>query len=125
MKTKRKKLTDRLNQLCRDIIRERDNWTCQCCGKKVTIHNANVSHVKPKSLGLRFRWDLLNMKLLCKKCHLDWHGDPVGSKWFTEKWPHRMKYIKSIPRGPVIWKDDFLEEMIVQYEQKLYELKGD
>jgi len=122
-KSKRRKLTDKLDELCKDIIRERDDWTCQCCGKKVAGKNAQASHVKPKSLGLRFRWDLLNMKLLCGKCHLSWHGDPTGSDWFTKKWPHRMEYIESIPRGPVIWKNDKLEEMIAEYKQKLKELE--
>jgi len=97
MKTNRKKLIDKLDDLAREYIRLRDNYTCQMCGKKVEKNNAHCSHVVPKSHGNRLRWDVMNLKLLCYHCHINvWHKSPVDAGlWFIERFPERYVYLEA------------------------------
>ena len=44
---------------------ERDNFTCQYTGKKVTRQTGNIDHIIPKSLGGRTSWE--NCVIACKE----------------------------------------------------------
>ena len=96
MKTPRRKLIDKLDEICRLKVKERDKGICQHCGKKVSGCDAHCSHVIPKSRGYVLRWDLLNLKLLCFHCHINWfHKSPLESgKWFKNKFPERWEHIE-------------------------------
>lgn len=52
----------------RQRVFERDDWTCQDCGKRGngTLH---ADHVLPFSLFPELRFDELNGRTLCKPCH--------------------------------------------------------
>ena len=52
----------------RQEIFERDNYTCQSCGKRGGI-NLNANHKKPWSLFPELRFDLNNGETLCVPCH--------------------------------------------------------
>lgn len=95
-KSKRKKLIDKLDKIVMEIVRIRDKWTCQWCGKHVKGSNAHCSHVIPRSRGNHLRWDLQNVKLLCFHCHVNtWHKDPNrGSAWFRRTFPERYDYLE-------------------------------
>lgn len=95
-KTERKKLTDKLDSLCREIILKRDNNICQKCGTFAEKQNAHCSHVIPRSQGNILRWNLLNLKLLCFHCHINWwHKSPCESgEWFKSKFPDRWEYLQ-------------------------------
>lgn len=56
---------------CRIQILKRDNYTCQCCGKKPSrqVHHINDPYYCPE-LCL----DSRNLIILCDHCHNDWHG---------------------------------------------------
>lgn len=124
-KSKRKKLIEKLDDICREIIRERDDWTCQRCGKKVDIHNAQASHVVPKSTGYILRWDLLNLKLLCYSCHFYWwHKDITeAAKWFRKKWPYRWRYVEKKRYKTVIWSNEKLELLLAERQKKSQRLR--
>ena len=127
-KISRKGLIKKLDKLVIDIVRLRDNYTCQYCGKKVTDRNAHVSHVIPRSAGNKLRWDLKNLKLLCFHCHINWwHKNPVESgAWFKNKFPKRYKYLQD-NRGIAIYKNYDLEnikqKLTKEYERYLAEQK--
>lgn len=60
----------------KEKIRDRDDWTCQRCGKysdkeKSEIYppNLHVDHIKPVSKGGN-KFDPKNLQLLCKQCNL-------------------------------------------------------
>ena len=125
--TAKKKMRKKLDNIVRDIIRVRDNITCQRCDKEVTKHNAHTSHVRPESLGQQFRWDLLNLKLLCFSCHrFWWHLNPIeATKWFKDKFPARYDYVMSIPKSAKVYSLEELENIYAGFEQELKLLKGE
>jgi len=96
-RSKRKRLTDRLDDVCRKIIRLRDDNRCQKCGKLIKGSDSHASHVVAKGSGASLRrWDLLNLFLACTHCHFQfWHDNPTESgKWFAEKFPAREAYLE-------------------------------
>lgn len=101
MKSKRKPSVSRLKKECdklvKDIVKIRDNWTCQWCGKKVSGGDCHGSHVVPVSAGNKLAFDEMNLKVLCYHCHLHrWHKNPrEASAWFKAKFPDRDAYLES------------------------------
>lgn len=126
VKSERKKLTKKLDDLCRDIVRLRDNNTCQKCGKRIEGSNSHPCHVVAKKNGASWRrFDLLNIFLGDMFCHRWWHDNPTESgKWFAEKWPARDIYLEKYRYGkPAKISTAEMRELVVKYEQKLNELR--
>ena len=96
-KTARRKLKDKIKKVVDVLIKERDNYTCQHCGKKVSGKDCHVSHVVPVSATKTLEFDLLNLKILCFRHHIHWwHKNPLESgKWFEGKFPERSEYLKA------------------------------
>lgn len=126
--TTRKELKKELKDLSRQIVRLRDDDTCQICGKKVYGSNSQPCHVYPKGKYRRLEFDLINLFLGCMHCHFHfWHAHPIKAyEWFTEKFPSRMIYLaakSNLVKGSI--KDSELIEWKEQLEQKLKELQND
>ena len=54
----------------REHCLERDNHTCQMCGKKTGVF---VHHIKPKDKFPGLYLAFSNGMTLCKSCHVKWH----------------------------------------------------
>jgi len=126
-KSPRKKMTNKLDELCKQIIRERDDWICQHCGKPVKGSDAHTSHIIPKGNGASWRrFDLLNIQLLCSHCHLYWWHKNIteAGKWFSKKFPAQDKYLEKYRYGKSAKiTDSEMENLIEQYKEKLGDLK--
>lgn len=120
-KTPRKLLMNKLDKLSKKLVYERDNWTCQHCGK-YSKTDYQASHVIPVSAGNKLRWDIKNMKVMCYHCHLNWwHKNPMeASAWFQEKFPDRWAYLQE-QRGMYKFTLTELEDMVTKYEELLLE----
>lgn len=118
-KTPRKKLIDDLDKLSKKLVYIRDNYTCQRCGKN-DGRDYQASHVIPVSAGMKLRWDLQNMKVLCHHCHLNWwHKNPLESaKWFEERFPERAAYLEE-QKGLYKFSLSELEELKELYKAKI------
>jgi|GEM_PF-745932 len=57
-------------------IRDRDNYTCQICKKKIANIQNEVHHIIPRSKGGSDRPD--NLILLCQNCHAKVHAEKVS-----------------------------------------------
>ena len=92
--SKIKKICDKL---VKDIVKIRDNFTCQKCGKKCEGSDCHGSHVVPVSAGNKLAFDEQNLKVLCYHCHMNWwHKDPtVAGEWFKQKFPERHAYLEA------------------------------
>jgi 5-methylcytosine-specific restriction endonuclease McrA len=61
------KRPNRPPRFTRRVLFNRDNWCCAYCGKKVSLVEASVDHVVPRSIGGRTSW--LNCVTACKPCN--------------------------------------------------------
>lgn len=61
---------DKLDKVVSDLVRYRDQWTCQRCRKSFIPPHAgfHCSHFKSRA-HKGTRWDLLNCDGLCWNCH--------------------------------------------------------
>lgn len=93
---KRKVLTKKLDDVCRERVRIRDKDICQKCGMVALKQNSHPSHVYTKKSYPNMRHELLNIKLLCLNCHTNWWHKEVleAYEWFKEKFPERYKYLQ-------------------------------
>lgn len=91
------KLKKECDKLIKDIVKIRDNWTCQWCGKKVSGGDCHGSHVIPVSAGNKLAFDEQNLKVLCYHCHMNrWHKNPLEAyAWFKLKFPERDLYLQA------------------------------
>ena len=114
MKLTLKGAQKKLTKLIAEKVIERDKSTCQYCGKIVDGSNRHISHVIPKSMGNRLRWDLINLKVLCFHHHLHfWHKNSVeAGEWFQKKFPERWAYLLKHKNETVKWKIDGYIKMI-------------
>lgn len=76
VKTTRKKLEDKIWELCKQIIRKRHGDTCYTCGaRSLEGSNWQTGHGKPKgALPLRYKYDLRNLRPQCMKDNLHYGG---------------------------------------------------
>ncbi|MGH8271502.1 MAG: transposase [Gammaproteobacteria bacterium] len=63
-------------RLAREKCFERDNHTCQSCGKRG--YRLNAHHIWPFHRFPHLKFDVNNLVTLCKKCHDDFHKKAGG-----------------------------------------------
>ena len=52
----------------REKVFARDNWTCQICGTRGGVR-LEADHIKPFAYFPKLRYEVLNGRTLCRKCH--------------------------------------------------------
>lgn len=119
-KGKKARLKRELDSVVGDVIKKRDNYTCQWCKKKIEASNCHTSHVITRK-NKRLRWDLKNLKTLCYHCHIQrWHKNPLeATEWFKNKFPDRYKYLMREKNKPKKWTESELESLITEYQSML------
>jgi len=125
-KSKRRRLTGRLDEICLKVIRARDDNRCQRCHKTIEGCNSHPCHVVAKGYGASLRrWDLLNIFLGCISCHRWWHDNPTESgKWFAETFPAREAYLEIYRYGkPAKISTADMEILYEVFKQKLKDLQ--
>lgn len=78
----RKKLIRECDELFRQIIYRRDNYTCQRCGS--TIKRINCCHFYSRAIKA-LRWESRNACVLCVGCHFWAHQHPAEfMEWYRQ-----------------------------------------
>lgn len=97
----------------RKNIFERDNYTCQYCGRRLPTKELTIDHVLPRSRGGKSVWK--NVVLACYSCNRRKDNKtPEEARMKLLKTPERPHWtqVKTFARGeiPKSW-EDFLGEM--------------
>ena len=85
----------KLSAKAKACIKQRDNYTCQHCGKECSGSDCHASHVLNVGTHKNMEFDPSNMKVLCSYCHLHWwHKDVLhATEWYKSKFPERYDYL--------------------------------
>lgn len=118
------KIKKACEKLVKEIVKLRDKFICQKCGKLTSGSDCHGSHVVPVSAGNKLAFDEQNLKVLCTHCHLYWwHKHPLeAAAWFQAKFPDRAAYleankgIKQMKRVDWIELKETLENRLSQME---------
>lgn len=86
-----------LDEMWKQKVKDRDNWCCQVCKKKVTGRNCNAHHILPRTLK-KTRWDTNNGMTLCAYHHTlgMWsaHKNAIWFYgWMNQNKKKQLKYI--------------------------------
>ncbi len=80
---------DKFDKLFSDMIRERDNWTCQRCkkyypeGHRQGLHCSHIFSRRHRAT----RWEPCNAVAHCFSCHQYLGGNPVKfNEWARKYW---------------------------------------
>lgn len=90
------KIKKQCDKLVKDIVKIRDKYICQKCGKHTSGSDCHGSHVVPVSAGNKLAFDEQNLKVLCYHCHINWwHKHPLeAAAWFNATFPDRALYLE-------------------------------
>ena len=96
-KKSKKTETRELDDIWKKKVKDRDNWTCQVCRKKVEGKNCHAHHILPRQLK-GMRWDIKNGTTLCYYHHKVgvWsaHQNAIWFfGWLNENKPQITRYI--------------------------------
>jgi len=89
-----KKLNKALWRVTRIKILDRDNWTCQLCGKdlrKAKNNGINIHHIIPRQYTELF-FDENNLIALCNYCHHYSKDSPHQNALFFAAWLKNNKF---------------------------------
>lgn len=80
---KRSIVIKHLDKIVSDMVRERDNWTCQRCHTRYTegVGALHCSHYFSRRY-MGTRWDMNNLMAMCYGCHRLIESDKQG--WYAE-----------------------------------------
>lgn len=87
----------RLDELCTAVVWCRDGGRCARRGCEATQYTSVLDWAHVHTRGIKsLRWDPDNSMLLCKRCHMAWHGqivvpglDTGRHAWWTTQYPER------------------------------------
>ena len=88
--------TKKINEVLRKVMFNMWGEKCLKCGKTERLQ---MSHIKSKGAYPALRFEPLNVKPLCFRCHLHWwHKEPLeASEWFKTVMPEEsMKQLNKI-----------------------------
>ena len=108
MSRKKSKKTEirELDDIWKKKVKERDNYTCQICGKKIQGKNCHAHHILPRQIK-GMRWDIDNGITLCYQHHKVGIYSPHQNAiwffgWMNVHKSKQLKYlIKKITQKPI------------------------
>lgn len=120
---------NKLDKLCRTAVRLIFDNRCARCKKYIEGANSHPHHIiaKGNAKVSKRRFDLLNIILLCFRCHRSWHDNPVdGMEWFNNsEYKSRLEYLERYRYGvPSPISEDELEAKEAELIQKIKEFSG-
>lgn len=123
-KPSRSKIKKDLDKLVKDYVKERDNYTDQRTGEKVTGSNCHASHVFPVGSCSVLQFEPLNIIVLSYHNHINWwHKNPIeASEWFKGKFPERLLQLEELRVTKSKTSTYGLQVLVDEYKAKLKDL---
>jgi hypothetical protein len=120
-KPSRSKIKKDLEKLVKTYIKERDNYTDQRSGEKVSGVNCHASHVFPVGSCSVLQFEPLNMIVLSYHNHINWwHKNPIeAAQWFEDKFPERLAILNVMKQSKTKTSTVDLQILIDEYKTKL------
>ena len=120
MKTKSRKLQDKLWELCKQVVRKRDGGTCTSCGSTgLEGSNQQTGHFIPSSTcGAYLRYDLRNLHVQCMPCNV--HKGGNGAIFYRAL---ELKYGRPFVDKLFTDKAVSIKADIMFYQDKIYEFE--
>ena len=87
-----------VNPYLRKMVLERDNWTCQICGKTSKEAQLHVHHMDPVAQNPMFQNDMDSCITLCKGCHTMVHKRR-GCRYIDLRCNRETDYTKEFKEG--------------------------
>ena len=118
MRTRSQRLHDDLDEVCADIVKERDGHKCRRCGGAPVYW----AHIIRRSRSKAVRWNPDNALALCRSCHkwFDVSADKIQAAIFIEQMIGKEKMAElhelASSRNARPW-------LVYDLEKKLQELK--
>lgn len=98
-------------ELAKKAALERDDYTCQKCGKKRGEWQIHASHVFPEGRYHNLSATIINIKALCAYCHMFWwHKHPTeAGEWYQKKFKVRYLQLLELARDtkPKDWEEEY------------------
>jgi len=90
-----KRLKNKIWKEIRALVKERDDYRCFRCGKKVSGSTAHCSHILPKGEFPGYQFELWNLKTACHNHHLQWWHKSIlsAADFFRRTYPNRYAFI--------------------------------
>jgi len=116
--SERRKLEVRCRELTAILVKHRDNYTCQKCGRtREQGYKIDAAHIRPKGRYSLMQFMLDNILALCFNCHDGWwHKSSEGLPWFKETYPDRWLRIQMAGRQT---RRVDLKELIIALESEV------
>lgn len=76
----------------RQMVLERDNWTCQICGKTIKETQLHCHHMDPVAQNPIFQNDMDSCITLCKGCHKSVHKQ-IGCRYIDLRCKKKQDHI--------------------------------
>ena len=127
-------MSKRLDLACKNYVKARDEYLCQCCGihKDATPQGyLDWSH-KVSRNNYILRWQEFNSIACCRRCHLDWAQGITGptnraiDRIWGEGTCDKLELIAkkyAVSKGTYLDMVDFRMELESHYKQKLEALE--
>jgi hypothetical protein len=90
--------SENCKQACPTYVLERDNWTCQICGKTSKEAQLHVHHMDPVAQNPMFQNDMDSCITLCKCCHTFVHKQR-GCRYIDLRCNRETDYTKEFKEG--------------------------
>lgn len=117
LKSQEKKAKEKLWNLCKKIIRKRDENICIPCGRICEGSGQHTGHFIPSSTcGAYLRYDLRNLHSSCYNCNINLGGN--GAMFYKAL---AIKYSEAFVEKIFLDKNIIIKADILFYEKKIKE----
>lgn len=129
MKSKRKKLKDKLWKLISEYIRRRDAIvdgyaSCVTCGRTEHYKKMQAGHFIPQAQGDAVRFDIRNIHIQCYRCNINLGSN--GAEYYpymVERYGEAtVQELRRLSNETIKYTESDLEDMICCIEQMLEKL---